>query len=59
MIEPNNKRLLQFHFIVFVIFYLDFFLTGFILANFKLLNGDIKEDQFLSHHDLFKMIIIV
>lgn len=44
MVDPNNKRLIAFHFVVFLIFEFDFFLTGFILANYQLLNGAESED---------------
>ena len=59
MVDPNNKRLIAFHFVVFLIFEFDFFLTGFILANYQLLNGAESEDSFMNHHSSFALIITV
>ena len=43
MIEPNSRKLKNFHLVVACALYMDFFLTGFILSNYKFLIGDPEE----------------
>ena len=41
MINPHKNRKMQiFHLIVAIAFYIDFFLTGFILSNYEFLNAN-------------------
>ena len=40
MIPPFNRKLVNFHLLVASVFFVDFFLTGFILGNYEMLRGD-------------------
>ena len=59
MIEPNSRKLKNFHLVVACALYMDFFLTGFILSNYKFLIGDPEEIEFLNHETLYTLITIV
>ena len=54
MIQPqNNKKLQVFHLIVACCFYVDFFMTGFIISNYEFVNN--KDDiYFLDHNKYLK-----
>lgn len=54
MINPLKNRKLQiFHLIVAIAFYVDFFLTGFILSNYEFLKTDDRENSlFLNHYHI-------
>ena len=39
-----------FHLVVAIAFYIDFFLTGFIMSNYEFLNTDDRDQHFLNHH---------
>jgi len=41
------------------LFVVDFFLTGFVLANHALLRGEPSEADFLSHRSVYTVIILV
>jgi len=60
MIEPRNRKLRNFHLLLAVCFYIDFFLTGFIIGNYPFLE---KQDQgdpdFLYHRNMYFLIILV
>ena len=59
MISPGNRRLGNFHLCVASLFVVDFFLTGFVLANHALLRGEPSEADFLSHRSVYTVIILV
>ena len=59
MIEPNSRKLKNFHLVVACALYMDFFLTGFILSNYKFLVGDPDTREFLNHDTLYTFITIV
>ena len=65
MISPGNRRLGNFHLCVASLFVVDFFLTGFVLANHALLrgekdeNGELTQKDFLSHRSVYTVIILV
>lgn len=59
MIEPNSRKLKNFHLVVACALYMDFFLTGFILSNYKFLIGDPELHNFLNHETLYTFITIV
>jgi hypothetical protein len=40
MIDPNNKRLKLFHLILGISVFIDFILTGLIIANYDLMSGN-------------------
>lgn len=40
MIDPSNRKLKNFHLIVAFALYMDFFITGFIISNYKFLVDD-------------------
>lgn len=44
MVEPQNKRLTTFHLIVAFTFYIDFFISGFILCNYDIVMENGKGD---------------
>ena len=47
--NPEDNRKLQiFHLIVTCCFYVDFFVTGFIISNYEFLNIQTKSDKFLD-----------
>ena len=54
MINPYKNRKLQiFHLIVAIAFYVDFFLTGFIISNYEFINTDDRENSyFLNHYNV-------
>lgn len=55
MINPTKSRRVQiFKVIVSIAFYIDFFLTGFILSNYEFLNSDDPDNNyFLNHENYF------
>lgn len=60
MIEPKNRKLRNFHLVLAISFYLDFFLTGFIIGNYAFLhNPDHAEDDFLYHENVYLFVIFV
>ena len=62
MIEPKNKRLGNFHLLTAVCFYVDFFMTGFIIGNYHFVNKtnqDKYDVDFLYHNTVFFIIIII
>ena len=47
--NPEDNRKLQiFHLIVACCFYVDFFVTGFIISNYEFLNIQTKSDMFID-----------
>lgn len=61
LIEPQNKKLKIFHLVVSVTLFFDFFLTSFILGNYKFY-FDIEERQsgvFGNHETLYKFICAI
>lgn len=47
--NPEDNRKLQiFHLIVTCCFYVDFFVTGFIISNYEFLNIQTKSDKFID-----------
>lgn len=38
MIEPKNRKLRNFHLLLAICFYIDFFLTGFLIGNYPFLH---------------------
>jgi len=58
MIKPTNKRLKTFHLIVSLTLYFDFFMTCMVIGNYRFFYG-LDEPEFLSHQDLFNVIIVI
>ena len=59
MIDPSNRKLKNFHLIVTCALYMDFFITGFIISNYKFLIGDTDQHNFMSHEGWYTLIIII
>ena len=59
MIEPKNKKLSNFHLLVAICFYLDFFMTGFIIGNYEFLHGTYPDENFLNHKQFYFFVIVV
>jgi hypothetical protein len=59
MIVPTNRKLVNFHLVVASVFFVDFFLTGFILGNYEMLRGDESQKDFLNHNFVYTVIIFV
>ena len=58
MIEANNARLKKFHLIVSLSLYVDFFLTSFVMGNYKFIVGDYNS-EFMYHETIFQIIIFL
>jgi len=60
MIETKNRKLRNFHILLAICFYLDFFITGFIIGNHPHLHEPTPEsNEFLYHKSIYLVIILV
>ena len=57
MIDPENKRLILFHLIVSLTFYVDIFVTSLLIANYNFYLGLDSEKEFLNHRVVYNYII--
>ena len=57
MIEPTNKRLGAFHFLLSISFYTDIFITSLCIANYDFRNGN--DNEFLNHPISFGFVFVV
>ena len=60
IINPeNNRKLINFRMMVYIAWYIDFFLTSLLLANWWWINDDIKYTNFLNHRQVYVYIILI
>ena len=60
LITPKNKKLKYFHLLVALVLYFDFYLTGFILANYKFQNKLPGYDpEFLGYKEKYQFIGLI
>lgn len=57
MIEPSNKKLQSFHFILSLSFYLDVSLTCLCIANWEFRKN--RDENFLNHSATFGFVVIM
>ena len=58
LISPYNKRLVSFHLVVACTFYVDFFMSGWILCNYDMIMGSANDD-FINHSTVYFWIMSI
>jgi hypothetical protein len=58
LIDPSNLKLKRFHLIVSFALYVDFFMSSFIMGNYRFQVGTADPD-FLNHRNIFLLLIII
>ena len=60
MIEPaGNRKLINFHFLVFWTWMVDFYLTSILLGNYRFQTGQETENNFMNHSTFYFYITII